>query len=520
MTRRSLFRTIGAFGGGALMYQAMTELGYARESGYDGPVKLQGDVKGASVLILGAGLAGLCAALELKRAGYKVQVLEYNARPGGRNWSIRGGDTVQELGGFTQKCAFDAGLYINPGPWRIPYHHHALIDYCRRLNVALEPFTQVNYNAHVHTLARGNVPYREVEADFNGHVAELLAKCTAQGKLDADLTREDREKLLEALRDWGALDRAYEYKKGFQTSDRRGFTAGPGGGLDSEPVASEPQALSDILRGNLWRSLANGHRTEFQSTMFHPVGGMDAIGKAFAKEVGNLIRYNCKVTAIHQDGARVTVTYQDGKGATTQATADWCVCTIPASILGQLPLTVGAPMKAAIDQLAYTPSVKAGLQFKRRFWEEDEAIFGGISYTDQPIAMISYPSTGYFSRKGVLLGAYTFGPRAYEFTAMTPAERMAACVAQGTKIHAQYPKEFENGVSVGWHRVPWTLGCFASWTDEARAAHYANLCAIDGRIVLAGEHASRLPAWQEGALLSSLDAIKRLHAKVLAGGTA
>ena len=215
LTRRSLFRTIGAAGGSALMYQAMTQLGYARESGYDGPVKLQGDVKGASVLILGAGLAGLCAALELKKAGYKVQVLEYNARPGGRNWSIRGGDTVEEMGGFKQQCRFDAGHYINPGPWRIPYHHHAVIDYCRRLNVALEPFIQVNYNAHVHSVARGNTPYREVESDFNGHIAELLAKTASQGKLDSAVTREDREKLLEALRDWGALDRNYEYKKGF-----------------------------------------------------------------------------------------------------------------------------------------------------------------------------------------------------------------------------------------------------------------------------------------------------------------
>ena len=521
VTRRSLFRTIGAAGSGVLMYQAMTALGYAHESGYDGPVKLEGGAKGASVLILGAGLAGLCAALELRKAGYKVQVLEYNARPGGRNWSIRGGDTVQELGGFTQACRFDAGHYINPGPWRIPHNHYALIDYCRRLNVTLEPFNQVNYNAYVHSAAAGLKPrYREVEADFGGHIAELLAKTTAQGKLDAPVTKEDREKLLEALRDWGALDRGYEYKKSLLTSDRRGYDAAPGGGLDSEPVPSEPLALTAILQGNLWRALSNGHRTEFQSTMFHPVGGMDAIGKAFAREVGNVVRYNCKVTAIHQDERRVTVTYQDGKGVSTQATADWCICTIPASILGQIPLTVGAPMKAAIDQLAYTPSVKAGLQFKRRFWEEDESIFGGISYTDQAISMISYPSTGYFSRKGVLLGAYTFGPRAYEITAMAPEDRIKLCLEQGAKIHAQYPAEFENGVSVGWHRIPWTLGCFASWTDEARARHYANLCALDGRIMLAGEHASRLPAWQEGALLSALDAIKRLHKRVLAGGTA
>jgi monoamine oxidase len=99
---------------------------------------------------------------------------------------------------------------------------------------------------------------------------------------------------------------------------------------------------------------------------------------------------------------------------------------------------------------------------------------------------------------------------------MTPAERVAKTVEYGANIHPQYRDEFENGVAVAWHRVPWTMGCAAHWTEELRAKHYDDLCAIDGRIVLAGEHASRLPAWQEGALLSSLDAIRRLHQRVLA----
>jgi monoamine oxidase len=100
-------------------------LAYAGESGYAGPIDLSGDPKGASVLILGAGMAGMCAAYELRKAGYKVQILEYNDRPGGRNWSLYGGDTYTELGGFTQQVRFDKGLYLNPGPWRLPHHHYA-----------------------------------------------------------------------------------------------------------------------------------------------------------------------------------------------------------------------------------------------------------------------------------------------------------------------------------------------------------------------------------------------------------
>ncbi|HEY0910812.1 MAG TPA: FAD-binding protein, partial [Bradyrhizobium sp.] len=81
VTRRDLLSLVGAVAGSAAMYHAMTSLGFAAESRYKGPLKLDGDPKGASVLVLGAGLAGMTAALELRNAGYKVQVLEFNSRP-------------------------------------------------------------------------------------------------------------------------------------------------------------------------------------------------------------------------------------------------------------------------------------------------------------------------------------------------------------------------------------------------------------------------------------------------------
>ncbi|MGH8171911.1 MAG: FAD-dependent oxidoreductase, partial [Rhodanobacteraceae bacterium] len=209
-TRRDLLRMIGLSAGGAAMYQAMSGLGFARESKFAGPIDLSGAPRGASVLILGAGLAGMTAAYELRNAGYRVQVLEYNARAGGRNWTLRGGDTYTELGGATQECHFDKGLYINPGPWRIPYHHQNILHYCRTFGVALEPFVQVNYNTYLHSAsAYGGKPQRvrSYLADFNGSIAELLAKSVNQHGLDAPLGAEDRDALLDALRNWGALDK-------------------------------------------------------------------------------------------------------------------------------------------------------------------------------------------------------------------------------------------------------------------------------------------------------------------------
>jgi len=521
-SRRDLLALIGTIAGSAAMYEAMTSLGLASDSAYNGPITLSGDVKGASVLVLGAGLAGMTAALELRKAGYKVKVLEYNRRAGGRNWTLRGGDTFTELGGFTQDCDFDTGLYFNPGPWRIPYHHRALLDYCKRLNVALEPFVELNHNALLHASgAFGGKPQRirDIETDFRGHVSELLAKVATQGRLDEAVSAEDRDILLAALKSWGALDQNYAYKANLLTADFRGHAKGPGGGLSAAPVAGETIGLSEILKSRLWRYLQNFSAHLFQTTMFEPAGGMDMIGKAFARQLGNIIHYDAKVTRIAQDGSGVTVSYVDRKdpAAVQTAKADWCVCTIPLSILSQIPLSVGPRMKAAIDAVPYASAVKIGLQFKRRFWEEDDAIYGGISFTDLPIRQIAYPSSDLNRRgRGVLLGAYIFeGAGAYEFAAMPPADRVARAVEFGARVHPQYPAEFENGVAVAWHRVPFTLGCAGFWTDETRAKHYEDLCQIDGRIVLAGEHASYLPAWQEGAILSSLDAITRLHERVV-----
>src|SRR5271156_3572174 len=238
LNRRRLIELVGASVGGAAAYQVMTRLGFASESPYRGPIKLEGDPKGASVVMVGAGLAGMTAAIELERAGYRVSVLEFNLRPGGRNWTLRGGDVFTELGGAAQTCEFDPGLYINPGPWRIPYHHHAILDYCRRFGVALEPFIQLNHNAYLHaTDAFGGKPQRirEIKADFEGAIAELLAKATRQGALDEAVSKEDQEILLEALRAHGGLDGDFRYRAGEESADFRGYAKDPGGGLGAAP---------------------------------------------------------------------------------------------------------------------------------------------------------------------------------------------------------------------------------------------------------------------------------------------
>ncbi|MGS0648391.1 flavin monoamine oxidase family protein [Komagataeibacter melomenusus] len=515
-TRRQLLTALGLAGGTAALYQAMTVMGYAADSRFTGPPVLSGARKGTKVLVLGAGLAGMLAAYELRKAGYSVRVLEYQNRTGGRNWTLRGGDRVVEMGTPVQKVEFAPGNYINPGPWRIPYHHRALLHYCKQFGVALEPFIQLNYNAFVHSPdAFGGKPmrYRDVACDFTGVVAELLAKSIDGHTLDQELTQEDRMQLKEAMRGWGLLDEDFRYKSSVHTSTRRGWEKRPGGGPDGAPVPSQLLDRHDLFRPAMWQSLAAFMNYEMQTTMFQPTGGVDMIGKGFAKQVSDLITMNARVSRIAQDDHGVRVTWEHtGTGKVSEETADWCVCTIPLSVLSQIDIQVSPGMKAAIGAVPYTSHIKMGLEFKRRFWEQDDDIYGGISFTNQEISQVSYPSYGFQSSgPAVLLGAYTKSMAGLDIAGMTPAERIEVGLAQGSVLHPQYRKEFSNGVAVAWSRMPWSLGCCAIWSAETRKQHYRNLTEIDGRVVLAGEHASYLGCWQEGALLSSLDAIKRLH---------
>ncbi len=514
-SRREFLTMVGAAGGAAAMYQAMGMMGVAHASPYDGPIQLERAPEGTTVLVLGAGIAGMIAAMELRDAGYEVEVLEFRDVAGGRCWTMRAGDTYEELGGFTQTVDFAEGNYFNPGPWRVPYNHYGILDYCRRLGVELEPLIQINNHAYVHSVDAFDgkpVRYREINSDFRGHISDLLSKVTDQGALDEMLTEEDKENLLAGLRTFGALNSDNAYVSGNDASSRRGYERPPGGGVDGAPIANEILDLSTLLDSGLWSRLATSEALNGSMPIFQPKGGMDMIARAMADNLGDLVKYRKRVTQIRQDEDGVSVTYEDleNDGAEATTSADYCVCTIPFSILSQIDHDFSGPLTNVIQTMHYAASIKVGLEFNRRFWEEDEHIYGGTTYTDLPISQISYPSNDYLSDKpGVVLGAYSWGALAYQYSSIEPEDRVRRTIEWGSQIHPQMPDEFKAGVSVAWHRVPWTLGCYGIWQDKE--AQYEDAVAMDRRIVCAGEHLSYLPAWMEGAVLSSLDAIRRLN---------
>src|SRR5262245_48936199 len=139
MTRRNLIAKIAETAGYGAAFSMMQTLGFLPQVETKPLARFPRDLgKGKTVVILGAGIAGLVAAYELRKAGFECTLFEARERPGGRNWTIRNGDSVQFTNGSVQHCDWKEGLYMNAGPARIPSIHRIMLGYCEELGVPLE----------------------------------------------------------------------------------------------------------------------------------------------------------------------------------------------------------------------------------------------------------------------------------------------------------------------------------------------------------------------------------------------
>jgi monoamine oxidase len=518
-TRRDFLYRAAAVGGSALLLNTMNAWGMGIASRMNAPPGLAGSGRGKKVAILGAGLAGMTAAYELSKLGYQVEVLEARQFAGGRCQTARKGFSLTELGGETQACHFDEGLYINHGPWRIPLDHQSTLHYTKLFDVPLEVMVNDNDHSFVYMedagpLSKQRLRPEQIKSDMRGHVAELLAKSVQARQLDTQLTADDQMQLLDYLAHEGALDGkelAYKGRNG------RGWAANPGAGLNPG-TPSDPLGFRELLASGVGKVYSAVQEFPMHGTMFQPVGGMDQIAQGFAKRLGKKIRYGQEVQSIRQSPDKVTIALKDtSSGKLSSVSADYCLCTVPLSVLRTIDADFSDRFKGAIKAVSYAPVGKIGLQMKRRFWEEDDQIYGGHVLTDMKgINTISLPSAGWQKKKGVVLGYYHYALDAIEVSALSPRERAEFAVAAGEKIFPPYRESFEQAFSVAWHRVQYNLGGWAEWDEAGRTSAYPLLLEGEGRVMLAGEHLSYLTGWQAGAIESAWQQIERLHRRASA----
>lgn len=511
LTRRNLLMQLGAVGGASAVFLGMEALGLtvATPAGAEDFELPKQSGQGRSVVVLGAGIAGLVAAYELERAGYRVTVLEARDRVGGRVWTVRGGDRIGHIGRPSQRATFDEGLYFNAGAARIPSSHRLILDYARRFGVPLEVF--VNSNRGAGWDFRGRVVReRQMINDMHGRASELLAKAIDRHALDQEMPKGELELFRQFLALYAGLDRQGRYRP----DGRSGFTVEPGGYAQA-PQSLLPMPLGELLPptsapfGSAAMPFLFQQIFDMQAPMLQPVGGMDRIAEAIYAQVKPSVRLRTPVSAIRRSGTRVRVEHG---GSSTEA--DYCVCTLPANLLARIPSDFSPAKTAALQGIEYLPSVKVAFE-SPRFWERDEHLYGGLAWTDRLNENVVYPSEKFHSDKGVLVAAYVAGwtnpDNPGRFSNLSHAERLRISRESIEALHPGKSRLLSKGVTVGWGLVPWSEGVGAigpNWDADNRTARYAELLKPEGPIVFAGEHLSYVGLWQEGAALSAHEALK------------
>jgi monoamine oxidase len=517
-TRRRFLDLVGKAGGAAAVYETMTALGLINlPEAWAGPLDLPpGSGAGKKVLILGAGIGGLTLAYELGRAGYHCEILEAQARAGGRSLTARRGTEIHEEspehGVTRQECQFDDGLYLNMGPGRLPYHHRRVLHYCEELRVPLEVYVMMTTANRFQTeKGFGGQPQlnRRIANDTQGYVAELLSKALRKGSLDHEIGEADRVKLLDLLEVYGDLGAT----KGCPPADYCGSTRS--GCAEPLTVYQDCTPVQKLELGALLSSEFWHHRFyqfldfEWQPTLFQPVGGMDQIVEGFKRKIGNLIRYRSEVIDIQLEPAGVEITYRDlATGGKTTTRADFCASSIPLPVLSRIPANFSPEFKGAVARGKFANTCKVGWQANRRFWEVDDEIYGGISYTDDVITQMWYPSNDYFTRNGTLTGAYNYDDDAARLGRMALAERLVTARRGAVRLHPKFQDDAlvpqRLGLSIAWQNVPFQRGGWVDWgTEQADDDAYARLLSPDGRFHVVGDQVSTLPGWQEGAMMSA-----------------
>src|SRR4029077_3449824 len=157
---------------------------------------------------------------------------------------------------------------------------------------------------------------------------------------------------------------------------RRGYRVAPGSG-DTPGTLDDPLALGPLLATG-FSSYLNSELA-LQTPMFQVVGGTDGLARAMAARV-KALTLGARVTALAQREHGVRVRYEVA-GRPRELDADYAISTLPLPLLREIELDVPAETKQALAGVNLASAGKIGLQFKRRFWEEDEGIYGGISRT-------------------------------------------------------------------------------------------------------------------------------------------
>lgn len=451
----------------------------------------------ATVIVVGAGMSGLVAASELARAGHDPVVLEAQARVGGRVLTLRE--------------PFAPGLWAEAGAMRLPRSHRLTMALVERFALATHPFTMDNDDAYCYFAG-----HRCRRSEVHGDPHALGFEVSDRERMPpSQLWAAELAPFQERLREegdaaWPAFAQEYDQYAVREFLEVREWSEGA---IEMFGLLFNQEALMNSSFLELLREELGDCYTD----LVYLDGGTDLLPRAFLPEIGSRIRFGAKMIALDQSPDDVTVHYRTAAGRFS-VTGDYAIVTVPFPVLRHVEVVkpFSRAKQRAIRQLHYDASAKVFLQFRRRFWEDDDEIFGGGSVTDLAVRNVYYPDHGRPTGRGVMLASYTWGEDAQRWGSLSPDDRLVQALEDVTRIHPQAATDYEVGASKMWHDDEFAGGAFALFDPGQQTLLYDAICAPEGRVHFAGEHASLAHAWIQGAIESGVRAAAEIHDRSLA----
>lgn len=452
--------------------------------------------KGVRVVVIGAGISGLCAAYELKLLGFDVTLLEAEqSHIGGRIRTLRHGN-----------------IYGEQGAMRIPADHDLTRFYIDEMGLSMRSFVQVNGNAFLR--ARG----KKVKMDNAALILDEF-DLTPEEKIDGDLKlwTSTITAIVNALTTEEIADLWSDSPKTekMRILDRKSLYS-----LWTESCFSNDaiQLLASTwnLETSMHISLTEHMREEVEGvwmeTFDEVIGGLDALPYTLSKFLR--IKPGCPVIEIEQDNERAVAFYVE-KGKVEKIEADWIICSTPLGVLRSIKFSPSLSAKKldAIRRVNYDSSTKVHAIAKKRFWELDDNIFGGGSVSDGSLGSTWYPSDNAAEKtaeisnsKSIFLASYCWGQTARR---MSKHAASSVLVPELAELHDSLHKDrnlIEDYVHWSWDDNEWSRGAYAFFQPGEQSELFESLVAPEGRILLAGEHCSYVHSWIQGAIFSGLRA--------------